>query len=202
MTHESTSATLRMRCLRALLFACAAASPALAWAHPGHDGGFLQAALHPFHGLDHVLAAVAVGVWGARLGGKAAWALPLAFVAALLGGAALGIVGWGLPLSEVAIAFSVAALGLMVALDGRATPACAAALMALFALFHGSAHGLEATTSAHWGSYAAGIALGTLSLHAAGVGATIALRARPLVLRLAAVPMAFAGLAMLANRLQ
>jgi urease accessory protein len=61
----------------------------------------LQGLLHPFHGLDHVLAAVAVGVWGARLGGKAVWALPVAFVVALLGGTALGIAGWGLPMVEV-----------------------------------------------------------------------------------------------------
>jgi len=185
-----------------MLFACGALAPAIAWAHPGHDGGFLHWLAHPFHGLDHVLAAVAVGIWGARLGGKAAWALPAAFVAALLGGAALSAAGWGLPMAEVAIAVSVAALGLVIALDGRTAPVCAVALMALFALFHGSAHGMAAATSAHWSIYATGIALGTLLLHAAGVGATIALRARPLVLRVAAAPMALAGLALLVNRLQ
>jgi urease accessory protein len=114
-------------------------------------------------------------------------------------GAAIGIAGLALPGTEAGIALSVATLGAVIAMDARLRPASGAALAAAFALFHGSAHGLEAAADV-WG-YAVGIVLGTAMLHTGGIGAAIALKSRPLVLRLAAAPVALAGLALLASRL-
>jgi len=199
MVSTFLSARSRKRALHALSAALIAGCSGLAWAHPGQEGAFLHGLLHPLLGLDHVLAAVAVGIWAARLGGRSTWALPVTFVGAMAAGAAIGVMGFTLPITEIGIALSVAAIGLMVALDARLRPAAGAALIAAFAVFHGSAHGLEA--AADFRGYAAGIMLGTLMLHASGVAAAVALKARPLVLRIAAAPMALAGLALLVNRL-
>jgi urease accessory protein len=199
MIPISMYSRLRVRGLRAVLTVLIATSSGLAWAHPGHDGGFLQGLLHPIHGLDHLLAAVAVGIWGARLGTLSAWALPVAFVAAMAAGAALGISGFAMPLTEAAIALSVLALGALIALDARLRPALGVGLISAFGLFHGGAHGAEAAGEL-WG-YTVGIVLGTAALHASGVGAAIALKSRPLVLRMSAAPVAVTGLALLVNRL-
>jgi len=199
MVSTPLTARLGMRGARASLAVIIAACSSLAWGHPGHDSGFVHGLLHPALGLDHVLAAVAVGIWGARVGGRATALLPIAFVTAMLAGAALGIAGFRLPLSEAAIAVSVAALGAMIALDARLRPMAGAALLASFALFHGNVH--DMATRVDLGAYATGMALGTLVLHGCGIGTAVLLKARPLVLRLAAAPVAFTGLALLAARL-
>ena len=72
-------------------------SPSVALAHPGHGTGFLAGLDHPYSGMDHMLAMVAVGLWAAVIGGRAIWALPLAFVSAMLAGGALGMAGVALP---------------------------------------------------------------------------------------------------------
>lgn len=187
--------------LRRVAPSLALLAPAAAYAHPGHDGGFLAGLLHPFHGLDHLLAAVAVGVWGARLGGRAAWMLPAAFVGAMLLGGAAGYAGLGLPMSEIVIALSVMLLGLAIAADTHVAASLGAGLVAAFALFHGGAHGAEAPATAFAG-YALGLALATLALHTSGIAAALALRARPRLLRIAGAPVALAGVMLLAGRLQ
>jgi urease accessory protein len=156
--------------LRKTLFALALfISPAVAFAHAGHDHSGLMAGLaHPLFGLDHLLAMLAVGLWAAQQSGAARWALPLAFVASMLFGGLLGFNGLQIPLMETGIAASVLAFGLLVAVAMRLPLLIALGMTALFALTHGVAHGLElpALTSP-WG-YAAGFVAATAALHASG----------------------------------
>ena len=175
-------------------------SPALAFAHPGHDhAGLMSGIAHPIFGLDHLLAMVAVGLWAAQQSGKARWALPLTFVATLLMGGLFGFTGLQLPLMETGIAGSVLALGLLVALAVRPPLAVATGLTALFALSHGVAHGLELPALASPWGYAAGFVVATAALH--GIGYAVARQlpqvASPLV-RLAGAGSALAGVWMLA----
>ena len=115
----------------------------IAQAHPGHGGGLLAGIAHPLFGLDHVLAMVAVGVWAFQLGGRARWLVPASFVALMAVACGAGIAGVALPLVEAGIATSVLVLGLLIAFAVRVTPAFGAGIVALFAIFHGHAHGAE-----------------------------------------------------------
>ncbi|WP_395764023.1 HupE/UreJ family protein [Stutzerimonas balearica] len=175
-------------------------SPALAFAHPGHDhAGVMSGLAHPLFGLDHLLAMLAVGLWAAQQRGAARWALPLTFVATMLFGGLLGFAGIEMPLMETGIAGSVLALGLLVALAVRPPVAIAAGLTALFAASHGVAHGLELPAlSSPWG-YAAGFVAATAALHAAGyaVARSLPQAAAPLV-RIAGVASALTGAWLLA----
>lgn len=175
-------------------------SPALAFAHPGHDhAGVMSGLAHPLFGLDHLLAMLAVGLWAAQQQGTARWALPLTFVATMLYGGLLGFAGIEMPLMETGIAGSVLALGLLVALAVRPPVAIAAGLTALFAASHGVAHGLELPAlSSPWG-YAAGFVAATAALHAAGyaVARSLPQAAAPLV-RIAGVASALTGAWLLA----
>ena len=155
------------------LFAAAALllTPALAFAHPGHgDNGLLAGISHPIGGLDHLLAMLAVGLWAAQQQGTARWALPCTFVGTMLLGGVLGFEGLELPALESGIAASVLALGLAVALAVRPPLSLAVTATALFALFHGVAHGLELPDMSSPWTYAAGFVLATAALHAAGYG--------------------------------
>jgi len=128
---------------------------------------------HPLGGLDHVLAMVAVGLWAAQLGGRALWWVPLTFVLAMAVGGFLGI---SLPMVEMGIAGSVLVLGVLVALASRLPLAASMALVGVFALFHGYAHGAEmaAESSALW--YSLGFMLATALLHGAGIGVGLTAR--------------------------
>lgn len=145
--------------------------PAAAMAHTG-TGAHIDAMhgfLHPLTGLDHVLAMVAVGVFAAQLGGRSLWAVPAAFVLAMVAGGALGYFGTPLPLVEQGIALSVIVMGLAVALGLRLPLAPAMVLVAAFAVFHGHAHGAEGAAAGSFAGYAAGFVVATSILHAAGV---------------------------------
>jgi len=180
-----------------------ASLPALVWAHPGHgSGGFLPGFLHPFFGWDHLLAMLAVGVWAAQLGGRALWAVPLAFVTAMALGAWLATQGYAPPLVEPMIAATLLLLGLLVGTAVRLPAVLGAMLAGLFALAHGMAHVTDAAAQASLLNYAAGFLGATALLHAAGIGAALLARARPAVLRLAAMPVALAGAWLLATRVQ
>lgn len=188
--------------LRKALYALALfLTPALAFAHPGHDASGLAAGIaHPITGLDHLLAMLAVGLWAAQQQGAARWALPLTFVGTMLLGGLLGFEGLELPFMETGIAASVLALGLLVAVAVRPPVFVAVGLTALFALAHGVAHGLELPElSSPWG-YAAGFVAATAALHAAGYGLVRALpqAAAPLV-RIAGGASAVAGAWLLAG---
>jgi urease accessory protein len=144
-------------------------APALAFAHPGHgDNGLVAGISHPLGGLDHLLAMVAVGLWAAQQKGAARWALPCTFVGTMLLGGLLGFEGLALPALESGIAASVLALGLAVALAVRPPLFMALGATALFALFHGVAHGLELPDMSSPWAYAAGFVGATAVLHAAG----------------------------------
>ena len=147
-------------------------TPALAFAHPGHgDSGLIAGIGHPIGGLDHLLAMLAVGLWAAQQQGAARWALPCTFVGTMLLGGVLGFEGLELPALESGIAASVLALGLAVALAVRPPLMMAVAATALFALFHGVAHGLELPEMSSPWTYAAGFVMATAALHAAGYAA-------------------------------
>src|SRR6266545_3323120 len=130
---------------RGLLVLLAAASAAPAFAHTGvgSAGGFTGGFAHPIFGPDHVVAMVAVGLWGAFLGPPAIWLLPIVFPLVMAFGGVLGILGVPLPGVETAIAMSAVVLGLMVALAARPPLWVAAVLVGGFAIFHGHAHGTE-----------------------------------------------------------
>jgi urease accessory protein len=139
----------------------------VAQAHPGASGHeFADGVAHPFQGLDHLLAAVAVGLWGAQRGGRALWALPAAFLVAMVAGGAAAAAGIAFPAVEPVLLASVLVLGLAVASAARPPLAVAIGVTALFALAHGNAHGSETAGAAAF----AGIVLATAALHAVGAG--------------------------------
>ena len=176
-------------------------APAVAFAHPGHgDNGWIAGISHPIGGLDHLLAMVAVGLWAAQQQGAARWALPCTFVGTMLLGGILGFEGLSMPALESGIAASVLALGLAVALAVRPPLAMAVGATALFALFHGVAHGLELPDMSSPWAYAAGFVLATAALHAAGYAVVRVLpqAAAPLV-RLAGAASATTGAWLLAG---
>lgn len=188
--------------LRKILFATALfLSPALAFAHTGHDHtGLLAGVTHPVTGLDHLLAMLAVGLWAAQQSGTTRWALPLTFVASMLLGGLLGFAGLEIPLMESAIAGSVLALGLLVAVAARPPMAMALGLTTLFALTHGVAHGLELPAQTSPWTYAVGFVTATTALHGAGYALVrwLPRAAEPLV-RVAGMASAGAGLWLLGN---
>ena len=177
------------------------AAPAVA--HTGTDaaGGLAAGFAHPLLGLDHLLAMVAVGAWGALLGGRAVWLVPAAFVVAMVAGGTLAVSGVALPMVETAIALSVVVLGALVALDVRAVTGLGVAVAAAFAVFHGHAHGSEMAAGTSVLGYAAGFAASTALLHLAGIAATVAVArvASTRVVRWAGAAAAFAGVGIAAG---
>ncbi len=157
-----------MRVLRRLLPLGLVLIPQLAFAHPGHNNGFTGGLLHPFTGLDHLLAMVAVGMLAARVKeGRAVWFLPAAFVSALTAGGILGLMKVSFGPVETVIALSVAVLGALVALRVSLPLVAGMILVAGFGLFHGLAHGLEA--GARPVAFMMGMIISTAFLHFSGV---------------------------------
>jgi len=163
-----------------LIAATLVAMPALVNAHTGAGaagyGGFISGLLHPVTGLDHVVAMVAVGLWGAILGAPAIWALPIAFPLVMTFGAVLGVLGVPLPGIETGIAASGIVLGTMVMLNARPPLAVAFSLISVFAIFHGHAHGAELPESGVPVFYAAGFVIATGLLHLSGIALGLLLR--------------------------
>ena len=146
--------------------------PALAWAHAeqGRAEGFLSGLRHPVSGMDHVLAMIAVGLWGAQLGAPAIWLLPVTFPLVMAFGGMLGLAGVALPGVEVGIAVSAIVLGLAVLSEGRPPLWVAAPIVGFFAVFHGHAHGAELPPGGDATLYSVGFVLATGMLHATGIG--------------------------------
>lgn len=146
-----------------------AATPALA--HPGHLAGvgFLDGAAHPLGGLDHLIAMVTVGVYGATIGGRAVLAVPGAFLAAMLAGGLFALTGGELPLVEPTIYASTVVLALLCVMPMSRNGVVGALFAAAFGLFHGFAHGAEMPADAAALGYAAGFLTSTAGLHAAGI---------------------------------
>jgi urease accessory protein len=156
-------------CLPAVLLAVASSA---AWAHADAGdatGGFLAGFLHPLLGWDHVVAMVAVGLWGAFLGAPAIWVLPVVFPLVMAFGGVLGILGVPIPAVETGIALSAIVLGAMVTLAARPPLPVAALIVGTFAIFHGHAHGTELPGSANPLVFSLGFVLATGLLHACGI---------------------------------
>ncbi|HSV28994.1 MAG TPA: HupE/UreJ family protein [Candidatus Omnitrophota bacterium] len=161
---------------RAAVAALAAGAAVPVAAHLLGGDGFSAGLHHPLGGLDHLLAMVGVGLWAGQRGGRSTWALPVAFVAAMVAGGGLGLAGIGLPAVEIAILGSVIVLGTLVALRLRPPVWAGMALAGLFALFHGHAHGAEMPSAVHPVVYAAGFVTAAAILHLAGIAAALILR--------------------------
>lgn len=161
---------------RALLFS-AFLMPSFAQAHPGHIGqaqSFGNGLAHPFSGLDHLCAMLAVGLWAAQLGGRMRWLLPMTFVTVMLAGGVLGLNGVNIPVAEQGIAASLLVLGIFIAAAVRLPTMAGMVVGGLFALFHGYAHGAEMPASAAGVSYAFGFVTASASLHLIGLGLGLA----------------------------
>ncbi len=156
----------------ALATVAAAAIPTVASAHPGfgeiHD--LAHGFAHPFTGLDHMIAMLAVGVFAAQLGGRALWLVPGTFVAVMAAAGVAGMLGVTIPYVETGIALSVLALGAAIAFAIRVPVAIAMALVGFFAIFHGHAHGTEMPASASGVLFGLGFVTATALLHTIGIG--------------------------------
>lgn len=162
-------------------------------AHPGHGGGLAAGFSHPLFGLDHLLAMVAVGVWAFQLGGRARWLVPASFVALMAVTGAIGMAEIDLPVVETGIATSLLVLGLLIAFSIRVRPALGAAIVALFAVFHGFAHGAEMPLLGSAWQYGVGFVLSTAALHGLGLTLGKGLHERTLWLRAAGAMVAVSG---------
>jgi urease accessory protein len=169
-THNQPSSNWKLPVAVALL----ALAPALAQAHPipGEVHSFMGGFTHPLCGWDHILAMVAVGLWASQLGGRALYLVPAAFVGAMTVGGAMGMAGVHLPMVETGILVSILVLGLLITAAVRLPASAGMAIVGLFALFHGHAHGTEFAGNAVSTAvtYALGFILATTCLHACGIG--------------------------------
>ena len=183
-----------------ILMALLLAASGSASAHTGHGEHFslTEGLAHPL-GWDHLLAMVAVGIWSAAvLPARRCWLGPMTFVSVMVAAALAARAGMTLPLTEVFLALSVVMFGLMVVLGQRLGVNPGLALMALAAIFHGQAHGMEISQGSQWTAYVLGFALTTALLHAAGLMAGLRLRrSGELVWRLMGTGLAAAGFALL-----
>lgn len=179
--------------------------PAVAWAHAekGSVTGFLSGLHHPISGLDHVLAMVAVGLWGAQLGAPAIWTLPVAFPMVMAFGGTLGLMGIGLPGVEIGIALSAITLGIMVWREARPPLWVALVVVGFFAVFHGHAHGTELPDGASGILYSVGFVVATGTLHALGIAIGLIHRwhAGQRILRFTGMAVAMAGIVFLRSAL-
>jgi urease accessory protein len=170
----------------------------------GEAAGFLSGVQHPISGLDHVLAMIAVGLWGAQLGAPAIWLLPVAFPMVMACGGMMGLLGVPLPGVEVGIAASAILLGAAVMFEARPRLFIATSLVGFFAIFHGYAHGTELPPGQSGLLYSIGFVIATGCLH--GVGIIIGLIHRwgwgEKVVRLAGAGVTVAGLQFMRIALQ
>jgi urease accessory protein len=172
------------------------AAAASAHVQSGEAGGFVIGLQHPVSGLDHVLAMISVGLWGAQLGVPALWLLPVAFPMMMAFGGMLGLMGLPFPGVEVGIAVSAIVLGVMVLGEAKPSLWVAVVIVGFFALFHGHAHGTELPEGQSGLLYSIGFVAATGCLHGVGIGIGLIHRwaAGRLALRAAGAVVAFAGL--------
>ena len=196
MSRNATSLGLAMLARAVSLVLAVAPAAALAHEEAGQAAGFLAGLAHPVSGLDHVLAMIAVGLWGAVLGPPAIWVLPVAFPLVMAVGGLMGLLGLPLPGVEVGIAVSAIVLGTMVLAEVRPPLWLAAAIVAFFAVFHGHAHGRELPEGTNALLYSLGFVVATGVLHAVGILIGVAHRwaAGRQIVRVAGGAVALAGL--------
>jgi urease accessory protein len=135
----------------------------------GQAAGFITGLQHPWSGLDHVLAMIAVGLWGAQLGNPALWLLPIAFPMMMAAGAMMGLIGIPVPGIEIGIALSAIFLGTMILFQVRPKLALAVSVVGVFAIFHGHAHGTELPAGQSGLLYSMGFVIATGCLHGVGI---------------------------------
>lgn len=157
-----------IRCTISLMILTAAGA-AFGHAEQGVAGGLVSGLLHPIVGPDHLVAMVAVGLWGAQLKNPAIWILPVTFPVVMAIGGLLGVAGVTLPFIEMGIAASALILGAVVAFNARPPLWIAALLVGIFAIFHGHAHGTELPAAANALAYGVGFVISTGLLHLAGI---------------------------------
>jgi urease accessory protein len=197
---ESKTMSTNKKCLQLGLLALSVIAffPVSAFAHTGIGSttGFGAGFSHPFGGLDHLLAMVAVGLWAAQTGGKAIWAVPGAFMSLMIIGGVLAISGIHLPYVEAGILALV--MGVLIAAAFKFPVAVSAVIVGVFAVFHGHAHGAEMPLAMGAASYSFGFALATALLHCAGIAGGIVLQAinTEKVVRIAGVAIAMSGVYM------
>lgn len=196
MNRTASSLELAMLARAASLVLAVVPVAALAHEEAGQAAGFLAGLAHPVSGLDHVLAMIAVGLWGAVLGLPAIWVLPVAFPLVMAVGGLMGLLGFPLPGVEVGIAVSAIVLGTMVLAEVRPPLWLAAAMVAFFAVFHGHAHGRELPEGTSALLYSLGFVVATGVLHAVGILIGVAHRwaAGRQIVRVAGGAVALAGL--------
>lgn len=153
----------------ALVFCLLIASPALAHVEQGQAAGFVTGLEHPWSGLDHVLAMIAVGLWGAQLGNPALWILPVTFPMVMAMGAMMGLLGIPVPGIEIGIAVSAILLGVMVLGEVKPKLYIATVMVGFFAIFHGHAHGTELPAGQSGLLYSMGFVIATGVLHGIGI---------------------------------
>ena len=172
--HVMTGRLMRTTLLTVLVVASTVLlMPLAAFAHVGvgETTGFSSGFVHPLAGVDHLVAMVAVGLWAAQMGGRKTWVLPCVFVAAMIFGGLLGMRGVALPFVEQGILASILVLGVLIAAALKLPLPAGAAVVAVFALFHGHAHGSEMPAGIGGAAYSTGFALATALLHATGIAA-------------------------------
>jgi len=164
-------------------------------------GGFLGGFAHPLFGLDHVVAMIAVGLWGAFLGPPAIWLLPITFPLVMACGGAIAILGVAVPGVEIGIATSAIVLGAMIAFAARPPLVGAALIVAAFAIFHGHAHGAELPPGSDVVAFSVGFVVATGLLHLSGIAFGLLARwpAGRIGVRVAGVGIALVGLAFLSK---
>lgn len=169
------------------------AIPASAHSALGQSSGVLHGLSHPLTGADHLLAMLAVGIWAAMLGGRARWLVPASFVTVMAATAAVTHGGAAFPFAENLIVASVVTLGLLIAAGLRMPLWAGAALVSLFAMAHGAAHGAEMPSDVAGLAYGLGFIAATAFLHASGLAAALAVR-NPVLIRLTGGVIALAGM--------
>ncbi|WP_455270765.1 HupE/UreJ family protein [Rhizobium herbae] len=192
---------MKRRLLLAAASFAASTVPAFAHLDPAEHGSLMAGFTHPLSGLDHILVMIAVGLWAAQIGGRALWVVPSAFVGTMAFGFALAMAGIHLPFVEPAILASVVALGLLVAMAVRMETVACAAVVGVFALFHGYAHGGELGGAGAL-PFSTGFVIATALLHIAGIGLGLGvsrLSSGRIISRLLGGLTAFAGLALIFN---
>ena len=152
-----------------VLFSAAGTQAAQAHVEGGQAAGFMTGLQHPWSGFDHILAMIAVGLWGAQLGGQALWMLPIAFPMMMAMGATMGLIGIPVPGVEIGIALSAIVLGAMVMAEVRPKLGIAIAMVGVFAIFHGHAHGTELPDGQSGMLYSMGFVIATGCLHGLGI---------------------------------
>ena len=168
---------------------------------PGTAHGLREGFVHPFTGMDHLLAMFAVGMWAAQHRGRAMWMIPLTFVGVMGLGGAIGLAGAALPGAavEIGIACSVLVLGALIATSAQFKLSWSMCLVGLFALFHGYAHGHEMPAAMSAATFSAGFMAATLLLHGLGIAVGLGLKRQDRLVRVMGAGIALCSVCLFAG---